>query len=40
MNTDEINFEAITIEDAVFLYYEGKRIVVNDGKVVGIEEET
>lgn len=35
---EELNLDAITLEDAVLMYYYGRRLVLNDGKVVGIEE--
>lgn len=31
-----LNFDAITLEDAKLLYYEDKRLLINDGHVVGI----
>lgn len=36
---EEINYDAITIEDAELLYRNGSHIVVSDGKVTGIEKE-
>lgn len=36
---EELNLDAITIEDAELLYWEGKRVLINDGKVVGIVKE-
>lgn len=31
-----LNFDAITLEDAKLLYYEDKRLLINDSHVVGI----
>lgn len=31
-----LNFDAITLEDARLLYYEDKRLLINDGQVTGI----
>lgn len=36
---EDINADAITIEDAELLFRNGKHIVVHDGKVVAIESE-
>lgn len=36
----ELNFDAITVDDAEMLYWQDKRVVLNDGHVVGIEMET
>lgn len=36
---EELNLEAITVEDAELLHRNGKYIVINDGQVVGIEKE-
>lgn len=36
---EELNLEDITVEDAKLMYYHyGRRLVLNDGRVVGIEE--
>lgn len=40
MEAQGINLEAVTIEDAVFLYYEHKSVILNDGRCVGIEKES
>lgn len=37
---EELNLDAITIEDAELLYWEGKRVLINDGRVTGIVKET
>lgn len=38
--SEELNYDAITIEDAELLYRNGSHIVVSDGKVVAIEKES
>lgn len=40
MADKEINLDAITVEDAGMLYWEGKRLVINDGHIVEIVKET
>lgn len=34
----ELNFDAITVEDAELLYWQDKRLLINDGHVVGITQ--
>lgn len=37
--TSDINYDEITIDDAMKLFYQGKRLVINDGNVIDIIEE-
>ena len=36
MGLDGINSNEITLEDCVFLYYEGRRVVAEDGMITAI----
>lgn len=35
----DVNYDAVTLEDVKILFYEGKRLVINDGHIVEIRKE-